>query len=81
MHDVLLPQLGEGIEKATVAVWHVSSGDTVSSQDDIVEVVTDKATFHVPAGADGRIEEILVPAGTEIAVGKPLARIIPGPAE
>jgi len=77
MHELVLPQLGEGIEKATVAVWHVRSGDIIKSQDDVVEVVTDKATFYVPAGAEGRLQEICAPAGAEVAVGQVLARISP----
>jgi len=75
MENVCLPELGEGIEKATVACWHASIGDQVSEEDDIVEIVTDKATFNVPAGTFGVIKEICVNQGQEAKVGEVLAII------
>ena len=75
--DVVLPDLGEGIEKAVLACWHVQPGDKVDVDDDILEVVTDKATFHVSAGGRGILYEILVPAGKEARIGDVLARIEP----
>lgn len=73
--QVVLPELGEGIEKATVACWHVKVGDRVQKEDDIVELVTDKASFNVPAGGTGIIKEILVKVGQDIEIGKPMATI------
>lgn len=75
MEYVYLPELGEGIEKATVACWHVSIGDKISKDDDIVELVTDKATFHVPSSALGTIKEIRFQAGQEAKIGEVLAVI------
>ena len=75
IQNVLIPELGEGIEKAVVACWHVKPGDAVVADDDIVELVTDKATFFVPAGKSGIVKQILVPEGSEAAVGTPLAVI------
>ena len=75
MEYVYLPELGEGIEKATVACWHASIGDQISKEDDIVELVTDKATFHVPAGALGTIKEIRFHEGQEVRIGEVLAVI------
>jgi len=72
---VVLPELGEGIIKAVVAVWHVGPGEYVQASDDVVEVVTDKATFNVPAGQAGRIKEILVKEGGEAKIGEALALI------
>ena len=77
MADIVLPELGEGISKATIAFWHCSVGDYVKKDDDIVEVVTDKATFNIPAEVEGTIEEIYVQIGQEAAVGSRLARIEP----
>ena len=75
MTAVVLPELGEGITKAVVACWHYQEGDKVNSEDDIVEVVTDKATFNVPAGISGTIKKIFVAEGQEATVGEPLAII------
>ena len=75
MARVFVPELGEGIEKAVVACWHYKVGDTVKADDDIVELVTDKATFNVSAGKNGVLKEILVPEGKEAQIGQALALI------
>lgn len=75
MKEVLLPELGDGIEKAVLACWHKKLGDQISSEDDIAEVVTDKATFNVPAGTHGILKKVLVDEGQEAFVGKPIALI------
>ena len=73
MSTVILPELGEGIEKAVVACWHFKLGDKVQRNDDIVEVVTDKAAFNIPSGTDGVIKEILFKEGQEAKIGETLA--------
>ena len=73
MNKLILPALGEGIESAVVACWHVSVGEEVSSDQDVVEVVTDKASFNVPTPTGGIIKEILIQAGTKVTVGESLA--------
>ncbi|MCK5214930.1 MAG: lipoyl domain-containing protein [Candidatus Omnitrophica bacterium] len=75
MSDIKVPELGEGIEAATVACWHVQKGDHVKADDDIVELVTDKASFNVPADAGGVVTEILVAEGREVEIGKTIAVI------
>jgi pyruvate/2-oxoglutarate dehydrogenase complex dihydrolipoamide acyltransferase (E2) component len=75
MTYVVLPELGEGIETATVAFWHAKAGDTVSADQDVVEMVTDKATFNVSAGHAGILKKVLAKVGDEIKIGQPLAVI------
>jgi pyruvate/2-oxoglutarate dehydrogenase complex dihydrolipoamide acyltransferase (E2) component len=75
MSAVILPELGEGITKATVACWHNKPGDRVQEGDDLVELVTDKATFNVSAEKNGILKTILVPEGKEAAIGATLAVI------
>jgi pyruvate/2-oxoglutarate dehydrogenase complex dihydrolipoamide acyltransferase (E2) component len=75
MSAVILPELGEGITKATVACWHTKPGARVQEGDDLVELVTDKATFNVSAEKSGTIKEILVPEGKEAPIGATLAVI------
>lgn len=71
--EILLPELGEGIEKAVVACWYAKPGDWVKEGDDVVELVTDKATFNVSATKAGQIKSILVPEGQEAKIGQLLA--------
>jgi pyruvate/2-oxoglutarate dehydrogenase complex dihydrolipoamide acyltransferase (E2) component len=72
---VLVPDLGDGIEKVEVALWHVKVGEFVQQDDDLVEVVTDKASFNIAAPADGMLRKITVPAGREAIVGEVLGEI------
>jgi pyruvate dehydrogenase E2 component (dihydrolipoamide acetyltransferase) len=64
-----LPELGENIEMGTVANILVSPGDSVTKDQSIVEVETDKAVVEVPAPADGTILTVHVKPGDEIRVG------------
>ena len=77
MNNIILPELGEGIEKAVVALWYVRPGDLVKKDDDVVELVTDKASFNIPAAGDGRIKEIHFHEGQEVKVGSTLATMEP----
>ena len=75
MNAIIVPELGEGITKATVACWHGKQGERIQKGDDLVELVTDKAVFNVAADQNGVIKEILVPEGKEAAIGSTLAYI------
>lgn len=69
MNKIILPELGEGITKATVACWHFKEGDLVNAGDEVCEVTTDKATFNVEAPSKGRLKSITVQQGQDGAVG------------
>lgn len=75
MTDVTLPPLAEGVKKAGVSYWHHGIGDAVKEGEDLVELVTDKATFNLPSPASGLLKEILAEEGEEAEVGKVIARI------
>lgn len=77
MGNIILPELGDGIEKAKVACWHAEVGDRIAKDDDVVELVTDKATFNVAAETSGFIKEIFAREGQEVRVGEILAVIEP----
>ena len=50
-----LPDIGEGVVEGEVVQWHVSVGDSVSEDDPIVDVMTDKATVTIPSPVSGVI--------------------------
>lgn len=75
MTNVKLPELGEGIEKAVISCWYVKVGDQVKAEEDVVELVTDKATFNVYAPQAGTIKEIFFMEGQEAKIGEVLATI------
>lgn len=73
MLEICLPELGEGIEEATIACYHFAEGDRVNAEEDVVEVVTDKATFNVPADESGVIRTLCFNEGDKAPIGAPLA--------
>jgi 2-oxoglutarate dehydrogenase E2 component (dihydrolipoamide succinyltransferase) len=75
MTEIILPELGEGIKKATVSYWFFKPGERVGEKDDLVELTTDKATFNLPSPAAGIISEIIVPEGETVDVGTVLGII------
>ena len=78
MAKVVLPDLGEGIEKATVSYWYFKEGEKVKEKEDLVELATDKATFNLPAPCSGTIIEITSAEGTDARPGDILAVIEEG---
>jgi len=75
MTDVTLPPLAQGVDKASVSYWHHSVGDAIKEGEDLVELVTDKATFNLPAPLSGVLKEVLASEGDEVRVGQTLAKI------
>jgi len=64
--DILVPVLPESVADATVATWHVATGDAVARDQVIVEIETDKVVLEVPATADGVMGEILHAEGDTV---------------
>ena len=75
MIKVVLPELGEGITKATVSYWFFKDGEKVHEKDDLVELTTDKSTFNLPSPCTGTIAEIMYSEGDSVNVGQILAVI------
>ena len=70
-----LPDIGEGVVEGEVVQWHVSIGDSVSEDDPIVDVMTDKATVTIPSPTSGVISSLSGGVGDMIAVGTTLLEI------
>ena len=76
MTDILMPALSPTMEEGTLSKWLIKAGDTVSAGQVIAEIETDKATMEVEAVDEGKVEAILVEAGTEgVKVNTPIARL------
>jgi len=73
-----LPDIGEGVVEGEVVQWHVSVGDSVSEDDPIVDVMTDKATVTIPSPRSGVIDSLSGGVGDMIAVGTTLLEIETG---
>jgi pyruvate/2-oxoglutarate dehydrogenase complex dihydrolipoamide acyltransferase (E2) component len=73
--DVTLPDVGEGIAEAQIVEWLVAPGQTVSEDQSIVVITTDKAAVELPAPVSGILREQAVQMGAIVTVGSLLARI------
>ena len=72
-----LPEIGEGVYEAEFLNWLVKPGDTVKSGQNLMEVMTDKATMEVPAPFAGTITELRASPGQKIKVGDVLLTYTP----
>jgi pyruvate dehydrogenase E2 component (dihydrolipoamide acetyltransferase) len=72
---VVMPQLGLTMEEGTVTVWLKKTGDSVTKDELLLTLTTDKAEVEVESPADGTLGQILVEAGEVVPVGTVLAYI------
>ena len=73
MADVTLPQLGETVTEGTITRWFKKVGDTVSADEPLFEVSTDKVDTEVPSPIAGTVTEIRVQEGDTVPVGAVIA--------
>jgi pyruvate dehydrogenase E2 component (dihydrolipoamide acetyltransferase) len=74
--EVKLPDLGDDAgESAKVTFWYFKEGDTIKEGEDLVEMMTDKATFNVPSPASGTLKEIRMAESADVDVGDILGMI------
>ncbi len=71
--DVMVPTLGESVAEATVASWFKKVGDSVTQDEMLCELETDKVSVEVPAPASGVLTEILAAEGATVEAGGKLA--------
>ena len=72
MPEFKLPDPGEGLVEATIIQWKVAVGDTVRTNDIVVEIETAKSLVELPIPWDGTVTEILAQEGEEVEVGTPI---------
>jgi pyruvate dehydrogenase E2 component (dihydrolipoamide acetyltransferase) len=70
-----LPDVGEGLTEAEIVSWKVQPGDTVKTNDIIVEIETAKSLVELPTPFAGVISELLVPEGQTVDVGTPIISV------
>src|SRR6188472_2908621 len=73
--EVVMPAMGDSVSEGTVLEWHKQEGDTVSEDEVLVEISTDKVDAEVPAPAAGTVAKIHAGEGDTVSVGAVLAEI------
>jgi 2-oxoisovalerate dehydrogenase E2 component (dihydrolipoyl transacylase) len=75
LHTITMPDLGEGIAEVELVEWRVQPGDTVTEDQILCDVMTDKAAVEVPSPVAGRVADLGGEVGQMMAVGSVLIRI------
>ena len=73
--DIVLPDLGEGIESATISEVPLGVGEQVKKDDVLLVLESDKASMEIPSDYDGKIIEVLIKEGEDVATGEMLFKV------
>ena len=76
--EIRVPQLPESVADATLVAWRKQPGDTVSRDESLADLETDKVVLEVPAPAAGVLQEIRAQAGSTVKPGDLLAVLTAG---
>ena len=68
--EILLPDLGEGIDTAEVSEVLVSPGKTIKADDIILVLESEKASMEIPAETGGKVKKVLVVPGSTVEAGQ-----------
>ena len=72
---IKMPDIGEGIAQVELVAWHVKPGDSVTEDQVLADVMTEKATVEIPSPVTGKIVALGGEVGQQIAVGAELIRL------
>lgn len=78
--EIKVPQLPESVSDATLVAWHKKVGDSVTRDENLVDLETDKVVLEVPAPASGVLKNILIADGKTVTAGEVLAILDEGEA-
>lgn len=67
-----LPDIGEGIAEAEIVAWHVKLGDRVEEDQQVADMMTDKATVEMESPVSGIVVELAGEVGDQVAIGAAL---------
>ncbi|TMJ19719.1 MAG: 2-oxo acid dehydrogenase subunit E2 [Alphaproteobacteria bacterium] len=74
-YEFKLPDIGEGIAEAEIVAWHVKVGDDVAEDQQLADMMTDKATVEMESPVAGKVLEVAGEVGDMIAIGSVLVVI------
>ena len=72
---MIMPKMGESIMEGTILKWLKKEGDSISEDESVLEVATDKVDTEIPCTSSGVLSKILVNEGDVVKVGKVIAII------
>jgi 2-oxoisovalerate dehydrogenase E2 component (dihydrolipoyl transacylase) len=75
LYQFKLPDIGEGIAEAEIVAWHVKVGDKVEEDQQLADMMTDKATVEMESPVAGVVKKLAGEVGDQIAIGSVLVEI------
>ena len=73
--ELKLPKMGESVAEATITNWLKEVGDTIESDEAVLEIATDKVDSEIPSEVDGILIEKLFNVDDVVEVGQTIAII------
>jgi 2-oxoisovalerate dehydrogenase E2 component (dihydrolipoyl transacylase) len=74
-YEFKLPDIGEGIAEAEIVAWHVKVGDDVAEDQQLADMMTDKATVEMESPVAGKVVQLAGEVGDMVPIGSVLAVI------
>jgi 2-oxoisovalerate dehydrogenase E2 component (dihydrolipoyl transacylase) len=74
-YEFRLPDIGEGIAEAEIVAWHVKVGDSIDEDQQLADLMTDKATVEMESPVAGKVLELAGEVGDQVPIGSVLAVI------
>src|SRR3954453_12193811 len=71
-YEFKLPDIGEGIAEAEIVAWHVKVGDSVAEDQQLADMMTDKATVEMESPVAGKVVQLAGEVGDQIPIGSVL---------
>jgi 2-oxoisovalerate dehydrogenase E2 component (dihydrolipoyl transacylase) len=71
-YEFRLPDIGEGIAEAEIVAWHIKVGDDVAEDQQIADMMTDKATVELESPVSGKVVQLAGDVGDQIPIGSTL---------
>lgn len=76
--EIKVPVLPESVADATIATWHVKTGEAVTRDQVLVDIETDKVVLEVVAQADGVMGEIIHDTGATVTAEEVIGKMEAG---
>ena len=76
--EIKVPQLPESVSDAILVAWHKKAGDSITRDENLVDLETDKVVLEVPAPVAGVLQEIKIEDGATVTAGDVIAILAEG---
>jgi 2-oxoglutarate dehydrogenase E2 component (dihydrolipoamide succinyltransferase) len=73
--EVVMPDLGKGIDKAIIRKWLIKKGDAIHKKKSLLKITANEKELEIPSPEDGKVAELLHEEGSLVSIGEVIATI------